>query len=189
MKLTTITLSLLSLSLSLSACATDDGSNAPTDPGSSSRLSQRQAAALFNSTLRGLDAGKSTSQGAHLLAPDQATIDSTFACDLGGHFDMTGTYDYNLGSSDANWDLQASFAACDFADVTMDGQIKWNHISTAPGDFSETVSGSLTVATQDLSTTCAFDVQIESDASGTTFSGTICGYDASGTIDSYPNDL
>jgi hypothetical protein len=180
MKLTT-TIGLLSLCLA--ACATDEGSNGST----SNRLSKAQTAALFNSALRGLDAGKDSSQGARLLAPEQTTVDATFACELGGHFDMLGTYEYSLDSDAETWDLDASFADCNMSEVTMDGELSWNHDTTTLG-FTETLVGTLTVSTPELTTTCAFDVRIDSSASGDVYSGTICGYDASGVIADDPSD-
>lgn len=181
MKLTTM---IGLLSLSLAACATDDASNG-SGPATSSRLSKAQSGALFSATVRGLKAGSPGAQQA--LAPAQVSVDSTFACDLGGHFDITGTYDYSPDSAAAQWDLDASFVGCNMSEVTMDGQLSWNQSTITAGSFSETLAGSLTVSTQGLTTTCAFDVRIQTGPNGDVYSGTICGYDATEVVAEAPS--
>ena len=162
------------LSLSLAACTMNFDSNGP----AANHPSKRQSASLLAAATSGLGAAKSGALGSRqALAPEVVNLDFTGACELGGQFDISGTYDYSLDSAASEWDLDTQFSNCAVPEATLDGNLSWNQSVTAAGDSVETITGTLSVAAPDGSASCTFDLTIETGASGVSYRGTVCGYD------------
>lgn len=173
MKLTTL---IGLLSLSLAACATDDGASGPS---SSNRPSKQQSAGLLAAATSGLSAAKSEALGGRQsVTPAVVTVDASGACELGGLFDITGTYDYSLDSAESEWDLDTQFSNCAVPEATLDGNLSWSQSVNAAGDTAQTITGTLSLTAPEGSASCTFDLTIETSSSGIRYSGSVCGYDA-----------
>ena len=178
MKLTTV---IGLLSFSLAACATDSGSDVPT---SSNRPSKQQSASLLVAATSGLGAAKSGALGSQQsLTPAVITLDHTGSCELGGQFDISGTYDYDIDSTASEWDLDTQFSNCAVPEATLDGNLSWSQSVTATGDTLERITGTLSLTAPDGSASCVFDLTIATGASGVSYHGSVCGYDVAADLD------
>lgn len=176
MKLTMIGL----LSLSLAACATDAGSDGPP---SGNRPSKQQSASLLAAATSGLSAAKTEALGSQSsLTPAVVTLDHSGACELGGQFEISGTYDYDIDSAASEWDLHTEFSNCAVPEATVDGNLSWSQSVTATGDTLEKITGTISLIAPEGSASCVFDLTIATGASGVSYHGTVCGYDVAADL-------
>lgn len=168
MKLTTL---IGVISISFTACATDNTST--------ERPSRARAASILTAATSALGSAKSDAlDSSQLTAPDVLDVSYTSPCDLGGHFDFAGTYEFNRDDPAATWDLDIQFLACAYREATFDGDLRWNQRVNTTGDILERITGTLSLAVPEGDLSCAFDLTIETAATGaSSYHGTVCGYD------------
>ncbi len=160
-------------SLVLASCASQ--SEPTTKPTS------REASLELSAATAALASAQSRALPASLVAPDTATVDYNGSCDAGGHVAITGTYDYATTSADSSWDLDATFTGCADNDGVLDGALHWTQAVTATS-VAQTLTGNLSWVGTQGSASCAFDVTLAVDATGSHYHGTVCGYDVSADV-------
>ena len=127
-----------------------------------------------------------------------ATVTVEFTCPEGGSAQFKGSYE-DTGSSgsaiSANAELLVDYNACTASGTTIDGSL--DYTTTVTGDDSSATvtldwQGKLTW-TGEVNGVCKIDMTGETSASGSSFSysysGSICGYDASKRLNSFSFDF
>lgn len=112
-----------------------------------------------------------------LGAPAELLLDFTGPCTLGGTVGVSGSYDSSGTGDRAAFDLTAAFRACQEAQGTLDGSLRWTS-ATNGTSFSAAMKGDLdwSGANGD-SASCDFDLSMAVTAQSVAYSGHICGYD------------
>jgi len=180
---TSIVLSLCASVLMLCAC---DSASAVS--------SEDDAAKGWASTQTALAQGSSEVQTTR-AAQTTVDIDASSDCQGGGtaHFkgSLETTVDVNdpLAGNSTNFDYTTTFAGCSTLGVTIDGTIDYQLMTTTSGEGAATVNYTYVGDLEwsgDVSGSCKIDMtaSIETGTASVsaTYSGTICGYDASATL-------
>jgi len=112
-----------------------------------------------------------------LPAAAQLLLDFSGPCTVGGLVGVTGSYD-GAGTADhAAFDMTATFDACQEAQGTLDGSMRWTSVANGTS-FSATMKGELDWSgTKGESASCDIDVKIAITPETVEYSGHICGYD------------
>jgi hypothetical protein len=110
-----------------------------------------------------------------IAAPVVYALDFSGPCTLGGTVGVTGSYDASGTADRSSFDLTAAFRACQEAQGTLDGSLRWT--SVAEGEtFRATMTGDLDFDGPEVSASCDFDLTIGVTAQSVTYSGQLCGY-------------
>lgn len=103
------------------------------------------------------------------------TVSATAPCGLAGSVGLTGSYEAT--GTGTNLDLTAAFAGCKEAEGLLEGRLQFT--STTDGaTVREAWHGTLDFSDASGHWQCLFDFRATLGATGVTYAGSICGYDA-----------
>jgi hypothetical protein len=112
-----------------------------------------------------------------LGAPVELLLDFTGPCTLGGLVGVSGSYDAAGTADRAAFDMTAAFDACQEAQGTLDGRLRWTSVGDGTS-FSATMNGELDWSgSNGDSASCDFGLSIAVTSVTVAYSGHLCGYD------------
>jgi hypothetical protein len=149
----------------------------------SSGPSREESARIFTAATTAMASAQSRAVAAAeanrtLRAPADLLLEFTGACTLGGSISLAGSYTGDADADTATFELTTRFDGCRELQGTLDGELRWAAVATETGATS-TIEGVLVWDGSDGSATCELDVQTSAGASGFSYTGSICGHDAS----------